>query len=49
MIKVRFPDGNELSYDEGITPFEIAEKISPSLAGASSAGSKSFDQLESGI
>ena len=32
MIKVRFPDGNELSYDDGITPFEIAEKISPSLA-----------------
>ena len=29
MIKVRFPDGNELSYDDGITPFEIAEKISP--------------------
>ena len=32
MIKVRFPDGNELNYDDGITPFEIAEKISPSLA-----------------
>ena len=32
MIKVRFPDGNELSYDDGITPFEIAKKISPSLA-----------------
>ena len=32
MIKVRFPDGNELSYDDGVTPFEIAEKISPALA-----------------
>ena len=32
MIKVKFPDGKELSYDDGITPFEIAEKISPALA-----------------
>ena len=32
MIKVKFPDGNELSYDDGITPHEIAEKISPTLA-----------------
>ena len=32
MIKVRFPDGNEIKHDDGITPYEIAEKISPALA-----------------
>ena len=32
MIKVGFPDGNEIEYDDGITPYEIAEKISPALA-----------------
>ena len=32
MIKVGFPDGNEIKYDDGITPYEIAEKISPALA-----------------
>ena len=32
MIKVRFPDGNEIKYYDGITPYEIAEKISPALA-----------------
>ena len=32
MIKVGFPDGNEIKYDDGITPYEIAKKISPALA-----------------
>ena len=32
MIKVRFPDGNEIKYYDGISPYEIAEKISPALA-----------------
>ena len=32
MIKVRFPDGNEIKHYDGITPYEIAEKISPALA-----------------
>ncbi len=32
MIKVGFPDGNEIKYDDGITAYEIAEKISPALA-----------------
>ncbi len=32
MIKVGFPDGKKIKYDDGITPYEIAEKISPALA-----------------
>lgn len=32
MIKVRFPDGNEIKHYDGVTPYEIAEKISPALA-----------------
>lgn len=32
MIKITFPDGAVKEYDKGITPFEIAHKISPRLA-----------------
>ena len=32
MLKVSFPDGAIKQYDEGITPFEIAESISNSLS-----------------
>ena len=32
MIEITFPDGNKQSYETGVTPLEIAEKISKSLA-----------------
>ena len=32
MIKIKFPDGNVREFDEGITPFQIAESISPRFA-----------------
>ena len=32
MIKITFPDGGVREYNEGITPYEIAESISPRLA-----------------
>ena len=32
MIKITFPDGNVREYDKGITPFQIAESISPRFA-----------------
>lgn len=32
MINVTFPDGNQKQYDKGITPYQIAESISPALA-----------------
>ena len=32
MINITFPDGSVRSYNEGITPFEIAQSISPRLA-----------------
>ncbi len=31
-IKITFPDGNSEEYEQGITAYEIAEKISPRLA-----------------
>lgn len=33
MIDIKFPDGSVRSYEEGITPYKIAEQISPRLAG----------------
>lgn len=33
MIDIKFPDGSVRSYEEGITPYRIAEQISPRLAG----------------
>lgn len=32
MIDIRFPDGSVRSYEKGITPYQIAEQISPRLA-----------------
>ena len=32
MIKITFPDGNIKEYENGITPFQIAESISPRFA-----------------
>ena len=32
MIDIKFPDGSVRNYEEGITPYMIAEKISPRLA-----------------
>ena len=32
MLKVTFPDGAQKEYDKGITPLEIAQSISHSLA-----------------
>ena len=32
MINITFPDGSVRSYSEGITPYEIAQSISPRLA-----------------
>lgn len=33
MIEIKFPDGSVRSYEKGITPYQIAEQISPRLAG----------------
>ncbi|HIZ88243.1 MAG TPA: threonine--tRNA ligase [Candidatus Coprenecus pullistercoris] len=33
MIEITFPDGSVRSYEKGITPYQIAEQISPRLAG----------------
>ena len=33
MIDITFPDGSVRSYEKGITPYRIAEQISPRLAG----------------
>ena len=32
MIKITFPDGNVREYDNGVTPYQIAESISPRFA-----------------
>lgn len=32
MINIKFPDGSVRSYENGITPYQIAEQISPRLA-----------------
>jgi len=32
MINITFPDGSVRSYEAGVTPFQIAESISPRLA-----------------
>ena len=32
MIKITFPDGNVREYENGVTPFQIAESISPRFA-----------------
>ena len=32
MIKITFPDGSVREYESGITPFQIAESISPRFA-----------------
>ncbi len=32
MIDIKFPDGSVRSYESGITPYQIAEQISPRLA-----------------
>ena len=32
MVKITFPDGSVRSYEKGITPYEIAQSISPRLA-----------------
>ncbi len=32
MIKIQFPDGNIKAFQKGVSPYEIAESISPSLA-----------------
>lgn len=32
MINIKFPDGSSREYNEGTTPLEIAQSISPRLA-----------------
>lgn len=32
MVKITFPDGSVRSYEKGVTPYEIAQSISPRLA-----------------
>ena len=39
MIDIKFPDGSVRSYEKGITPYKIAESISPRLASAVLAAS----------
>ena len=38
MIKITFPDGNIKEFESGVTTFEIAKSISPSLAKKTLAG-----------
>lgn len=38
MIKITFPDGNQKEFESGVTTFEIAKAISPSLAKKTLAG-----------
>ena len=47
MIKVSFPDGAIKHYDEGITPFQIAESISNSLSKKLLSASYNGKQVES--
>ena len=47
MLKVSFPDGAIKHYDEGITPFEIAESISNSLSKKLLSASYNGKQIES--
>ena len=32
MINIKFPDGNVKQFESGVTPFDIAQSISPALA-----------------
>ena len=46
MIDIKFPDGSVRSYEKGITPYQIAEQISPRLASevlAASFNGKTID------
>lgn len=43
-MTITFPDGSKKSYDQGITPFEIADGISKSLA-KSAVGAKVNDEF----
>ena len=47
MLKVSFPDGAIKHYDEGITPFQIAESISNSLSKKLLSASYNGKQVES--
>ena len=47
MLKVSFPDGAIKHYDEGITPFQIAESISNSLSKKLLSASFNGKQVES--
>ena len=46
MIDITFPDGSVRSYEKGITPYQIAEQISPRLAGEVLAASSSHLMAE---
>ena len=47
MLKVTFPDGAQKEYDKGITPLEIAQSISHSLAKRLLSASFNNKQIES--
>ena len=47
MLKVSFPDGAIKHYNEGITPFQIAENISNSLSKKLLSASYNGKQVES--
>ena len=47
MLKVSFPDGAIKQYNEGITPFQIAESISNSLSKKLLSASYNGKQVES--
>ncbi len=46
MIKVSFPDGSQREYAAGTTAFEVAESISPRLAGDSLAASVNGETVD---
>ena len=48
MIDITFPDGSVRQYDDGVTPYEIAEGISPRLAAEVLAATVIFPEDKTG-
>lgn len=48
MIDITFPDGSVRQYHEGVTPYEIAEGISPRLAAEVLAATVIFPEDKTG-
>ncbi|MFR9672808.1 MAG: TGS domain-containing protein, partial [Rikenellaceae bacterium] len=49
MIKVTFPDGSQREYNEGTTAYQVAESISPRLAGDCLAASVDDQTVDMGF